>query len=40
VVGKDGSVHIPDQLLADWPAGTLVRIEDAGGDLRISREPS
>ncbi len=40
VVGKDGSVHIPDQLLPDWPAGTLVRVEDDDGDLRISRESS
>ena len=40
VVGKDGSVHIPDQLLSDWPAGTLVRVEEDQGDLRISRESS
>jgi hypothetical protein len=40
VVGKDGSVHIPDQLLSDWPAGTLVRVEEDEGDLRISRESS
>jgi ABC-type methionine transport system ATPase subunit len=40
VVGKDGSVHIPDQLLSDWPAGTLVRVEEDEGHLRISRESS
>ncbi|HMG31574.1 MAG TPA: ATP-binding cassette domain-containing protein, partial [Jiangellaceae bacterium] len=40
VVGKDGSVHIPDQLLPNWPAGTLVRVEDNDGDLRITKETS
>jgi len=37
VIAKDGSVHLPDELLADWPAGTLVRVERAGEELRITR---
>jgi ABC-type methionine transport system ATPase subunit len=37
VVGKDGTVHLPDQVLADWPPGTLVRIDRDGDDLRLRR---
>jgi ABC-type lipoprotein export system ATPase subunit len=38
VVGKDGSVQIPDRLLPSWPSGTFVRVEEDGDDLRISKE--
>ena len=37
VVGKDGTVHLPDHVLADWPPGTLVRIDQDGDDLRLRR---
>jgi putative ABC transport system ATP-binding protein len=37
VVGKDGTVHLPDHVLADWPPGTLVRIDQDGADLRLRR---
>jgi ABC-type lipoprotein export system ATPase subunit len=37
VVGKDGTVHLPDHVLADWPPGTLVRIDQDGTDLRLRR---
>jgi hypothetical protein len=38
VVGKYGSVHLPDELLAGWPPGTLVRIETDGDAIRLERE--
>ncbi|HSK56009.1 MAG TPA: ABC transporter ATP-binding protein [Jiangellales bacterium] len=38
VVGRDGSVLIPDPLLTDWPPGTLVRVEEDGDGLRLTRE--
>ena len=37
VVGKDGSVHLPDELLADWPPGTRVVVERDGDNVRLSR---
>ena len=37
VVGKDGSVHLPDELVAEWPPGTHVVVERDGEDLRIRR---
>jgi putative ABC transport system ATP-binding protein len=37
VVGKDGTVHLPDHVLADWPPGTLVRIDQDGADLWLRR---
>jgi ABC-type lipoprotein export system ATPase subunit len=40
VVGKDGSVHLPDAVLEDWPPGTLVRIDRDGEDLRLRRRES
>jgi putative ABC transport system ATP-binding protein len=40
VIGVDGSLHLPDALRGDWPAGTLVSVEPDGGDLRITRESS
>jgi putative ABC transport system ATP-binding protein len=27
VVGVDGSIHLPERLLAHWPAGTLIQVE-------------
>jgi putative ABC transport system ATP-binding protein len=38
VVGRDGSVLIPDPLLTQWPPGTLVRVEEDGDGLRLIRE--
>jgi hypothetical protein len=38
VVGRDGSVLIPDPLLTEWPPGTLVRVEEDGDALRLTRE--
>ncbi len=38
VVGKDGSVHLPDELLEAWPPGTMVRIETEGDAIRLERE--
>jgi putative ABC transport system ATP-binding protein len=38
VIGKDGSVHLPDELLQAWPPGTLVRVEPEGDGLRVRRE--
>jgi putative ABC transport system ATP-binding protein len=38
VVGRDGSVLIPDPLLTEWPPGTLVRVEEDGEALRMPRE--
>lgn len=41
VVGRDGSVHLPDDLLDSWPPGTLVRVaRDADESLRLTREDS
>jgi ABC-type lipoprotein export system ATPase subunit len=37
VVAKDGTVHIPEHLLDEWPPGTLVRVEPDGDGLRIRR---
>ncbi len=39
VVGKDGGVHIPDDLVGEWPPGTQVVVERDGEDLRIRRRP-
>lgn len=38
VVAKDGSVHLPDDIRADWPPGTLVRVERDREALRLTRE--
>jgi len=32
VVGEDGTLHLPDDIAAQWPQGTLVQIEAAGTD--------
>ena len=38
VVGKDGSLHLPEDLLEEWPPGTLVRFHRDEQGLRLSRE--
>lgn len=44
VLGEEGLLHLPTELVEHWPAGTLVRIEqpEPGDDDRlvITREPS
>ncbi len=40
VVGKDGSVHLPDEVVAEWPPGTHVVVEREGESVRIRRRPS
>lgn len=37
VVGPDGSVRLPEQLIAHWPPGTPVTVTDDGAELRIRR---
>jgi ABC-type lipoprotein export system ATPase subunit len=37
VVGKDGAVPLTDDMLADWPPGTLVEVEIDGETLRLRR---
>lgn len=37
VVDKDGSVHLPEELLDEWPPGTLVRVHREEDGLRITR---
>ena len=37
VVGKDGSVHLPDDVVADWPPGTQVVVERDGDEVRLRR---
>ena len=39
VVGKDGSVHLPDAVVADWPPGTYVLVERDGDEVRLRRRP-
>jgi ABC-type glutathione transport system ATPase component len=39
VVGKDGSVHLPDAVVADWPPGTHVLVEREGDHVRLRRRP-
>jgi ABC-type lipoprotein export system ATPase subunit len=36
VIGEDGVLHLPSHVSADWPAGTLVRIEAEGDRLVLS----
>ena len=39
VVGDEGLVHLPTELVEQWPSGTLVRIEPDGDDrLVVTRE--
>ena len=41
VVAADGSVQLPEELLAAWPAGIRVRVEGAGPDeIRLHRADS
>lgn len=40
VVGKDGSVQLPDDVVDDWPPGTLVRVEVDGDELRLRKAES
>lgn len=40
VIGADGSVQLPDELLAGWPAGSTVLVEASGPDaITIVRRP-
>ena len=40
VIGAEGVVHLPTHLAAEWPQGTLVRIEPEDVDrLVVSRPP-
>jgi putative ABC transport system ATP-binding protein len=39
VIGKDGSVHLPDDIVADWPPGTQVLVERDGDEVRLRRRP-
>ncbi len=39
VVGRDGSVHLPEDLIDSWPPGTLVKVVRDGDEaLRLTRE--
>jgi ABC-type lipoprotein export system ATPase subunit len=40
VVGKDGSVALPDDVVADWPPGTEVLVERDEDGIRIRRRES
>lgn len=40
VVGTDGSVQLPEAVLAAWPAGTLVDVVVDGETLRLLRRPA
>jgi hypothetical protein len=35
VVGRDGSLQLPPSVRRRWPAGTLLRVEDDGEQLRL-----
>ena len=37
VIGKDGAVPLPDDVLTDWPPGTLVEVDRDGDTLRLRR---
>lgn len=37
VIDRDGSVHLPDELFADWPPGTQVIVERDGDTVRLRR---
>jgi len=37
VVSADGAVQLPDEMLADWPAGTLALVAHDGDALRLTR---
>jgi ABC-type lipoprotein export system ATPase subunit len=37
VIDRDGSVHLPDDLFAEWPPGTQVIVERDGDTVRLRR---
>lgn len=39
VIGRDLSVHLPEELRPTWPPGTPVTVQPAGAELRIRRIP-
>ena len=40
VIGAEGVVHLPTHLAAEWPQGTLVRIEPEQHDRLVVSRPS
>jgi putative ABC transport system ATP-binding protein len=41
VIGADGSVQLPEELMAGWPAGSTVAVEEASADvITITRRPA
>lgn len=40
VVGKDGSVHLPDDVVAEWPPGTHVLVERTDDGVHMRRRPT
>lgn len=38
VVGPDGQVHLPAQVDAHWPAGTVLRLDESDGHLVLTRD--
>ena len=38
VVGPDGQLHLPAQVDAHWPAGTVLRLDESGGELVLARD--
>jgi putative ABC transport system ATP-binding protein len=41
VIGADGSVQLPEELMAGWPAGSTVAVEEASADvITIRRRPA
>ena len=40
VIGADGSIQLPEELLAGWPAGSRVSVEAASADrIHLDRQP-
>ena len=37
VIGRDGALHLPENLLESWPPGTLVEVLPDDDDLRLRR---
>jgi len=40
VVGPDGSIRLPEQLLGRWPPGTAVTVTDDGNGIHVRRSAS
>lgn len=41
VIGADGSVQLPEELMAGWPAGSTVALEESSVDvITIRRRPA